>query len=69
LIRLAISSASLAHLSIGVWLSSASAPTVYGHLRDHDLLAVRTDAEKYLLVGVLNLVECVAFVGSPASAR
>ncbi len=42
---------------------------VYGHLRDHDLLAVRTEAEKYLLMGALNLVECVAFVGSAAAAR
>lgn len=42
---------------------------VYGHLRDHELLAVRTEAEKYLLMGALNLVECVAFVGSPAPDR
>jgi hypothetical protein len=37
---------------------------VYGYLGDHDLLAVRTEAEKFLLLGALNLVECVAFVGS-----
>lgn len=37
---------------------------VYGHLGDHDLLSVRTDAEKFLLLGALNLAECVAFVGS-----
>ncbi len=37
---------------------------VYGHLRDHDLTAVRNEAEKYLMLGVLNLVECVAFVGA-----
>jgi hypothetical protein len=37
---------------------------VYGYLGDHDLLAVRTDAEKFLLLGALNLVECVALVGS-----
>ncbi|MDM0054017.1 hypothetical protein [Variovorax sp. J22R115] len=35
----------------------------YGYLGDHDLLRVRTDAEKYLLLAALNLVECVAFVG------
>jgi hypothetical protein len=27
-------------------------------------MAVRTEAEKYLMMGVLNLVECVAFVGA-----
>jgi len=42
---------------------------VYGYLGDHDLLAVRTEAEKYLLLAVLNLAECVAFVGSVAAAR
>ncbi len=36
---------------------------VYGYLGDHDLLRVRTDAEKYLLLAALNLVECIAFVG------
>lgn len=36
----------------------------YGYLGDHDLLKVRTDAEKFLLLAALNLVECVAFVGS-----
>ena len=40
---------------------------VYGYLGDHDLLSVRTDAEKFLLLGALNLVECVAFVGSTTS--
>ena len=37
---------------------------VYGYLGEHDLLSVRTDAEKFLLLGALNLVECVAFVGA-----
>lgn len=37
---------------------------VYGHLRDHDLLGVRTDAEKSLLLAALNIVECIAFVGA-----
>jgi len=37
---------------------------VYGHLGEHDLLGVRTDAEKYLMLACLNLVECVAYVGA-----
>ena len=41
---------------------------VYGYLGDHDLLRVRTDAEKYLLLAALNLVECVAFVGATISS-
>lgn len=40
---------------------------VYGYLGDHDLLRVRTDAEKSLLLAALNLVECVAFVGAQTS--
>ena len=42
---------------------------VYGHLREHDLMAVRTEAEKYLMLGALNLVECVAFVGADKPQR
>jgi hypothetical protein len=41
---------------------------VYGYLGDHDLLRVRTDAEKYLLMAALNLAECVAFAGSVNSS-
>jgi hypothetical protein len=41
---------------------------VYGYLGQHDLLRVRTDAEKYLLMAALNLVECVASVGSTTSS-
>ena len=37
---------------------------VYGWLGDHDLMAVGTEAEKYPMMGALNLVECVAFVGA-----
>ncbi len=37
---------------------------VYGYLGEHDLLRVRTDPEKYLVLAALNLVECVASVGS-----
>ena len=42
---------------------------VYGYLGDHDLMAVRTEAEKYLMLGALNLVECVAFVGTDTPQR
>ena len=42
---------------------------VYGNLREHDLMAVRTEAEKYLMMAALNLVECVAFVGTDKSWR
>ncbi|WP_395689849.1 hypothetical protein [Caenimonas koreensis] len=37
---------------------------VYGHLGNHDLLCVRDDAEKYLMLVALNLVECVALAGA-----
>ncbi|MNL73398.1 hypothetical protein D3C87_1988530 [compost metagenome] len=30
----------------------------------HDLLQVRTDAEKFLLLAALNLLECVSYVGA-----
>jgi hypothetical protein len=33
---------------------------VHGYLRDHGLLAVRSVAEKYLLLASSNLVECIA---------
>lgn len=42
---------------------------VYGWLGDNDLMAVRTEAEKYLMLGALNLVECVAFVGAVEPTR
>lgn len=42
---------------------------IYGYLGDHDLLRVRTEAEKYLLLATLNLAECVAFIGSATSLR
>jgi len=32
----------------------------YGTLKEHSLLAVNTEAEKYLLLAALNLVDCVA---------
>ena len=31
--------------------------------------AIRTEAEKYLMMGALNLVECVAFVGEDKPRR
>ena len=40
----------------------------FGYLGDHDLLGVRTDAEKFPLLAVLNLAECIAFVGAPTSS-
>jgi len=40
----------------------------YGYLSEHDLLRVRTDAEKFLLLAVLNLVECIASVGAHTSS-
>ena len=42
---------------------------VYGYLGDHDLLRVRSDAEKYLLLAALNLAECIAFIGSTTAPR
>ena len=42
---------------------------VYGWLGDHDLMAVGTEAEKYPMMGALNLVECVAFVGAVKPRR
>lgn len=42
---------------------------VYGHLCQHDLLRVRTDAEKFFLLASLNLVECVAYVGARLQSR
>ena len=41
---------------------------VYGHLGDHDLMQVRTDAEKYLMMAALNLLECLAAVGTRAAS-
>ncbi|MEY2893037.1 MAG: hypothetical protein RJA98_2945 [Pseudomonadota bacterium] len=37
---------------------------VYGCLGEHDLLRVRTDAKKFLLLAALNIVDCVAVVGA-----
>ena len=38
----------------------------YGHLRDYDLLGARTEAERFLLLATLNLVECIACAGAQA---
>jgi hypothetical protein len=40
---------------------------VNGYFGDHDLLAVRTDTQKLLTLAALNLVECLADVGSKTS--
>jgi hypothetical protein len=42
---------------------------VIGHLGDAGLLSIRTDAEKFIVLSVLNLVECVAEIadGAPAA--
>lgn len=42
---------------------------IYGYLGERDLLRVRTDAEKYLLLAALNLAECIAFVGAQTESR
>ncbi len=42
---------------------------VYSWLDEHDLMAVRTEAEKHLMMAALNLVECVAFVGAVKPRR
>ncbi|HEY9107626.1 MAG TPA: hypothetical protein VIN58_13185 [Roseateles sp.] len=39
----------------------------YGHLRQSDLLGARSEAEKYVLLAALNLVECIAFSALPAA--
>jgi len=42
---------------------------VYGHLGEQGLLRVRTDAEKYLLLACLNLVEDVACIGAQLQSK
>lgn len=37
---------------------------VYGYLGEHDLLSVRTEAEKFLLLACLNLVESIAYTSA-----
>lgn len=39
---------------------------VYGRLGEHDLLSVRTGAEKYLMLAALNLLECIAATAETA---
>ena len=42
----------------------------YGHLGQHDLLRTRADAEKYLLLACLNLVEeCVVYTGAQLQSK
>ena len=42
---------------------------IYGWFDEHDVMAARTEAEKYLMMAALNLVERVAFVGTVKSTR
>lgn len=42
---------------------------VYGYLGERDLLKVRTDIEKSLLLAVFNLVECIATVGATPTGK
>jgi hypothetical protein len=37
----------------------------YGHLREHGLLTVDTEAQKYLMLAALNLVDCIADTAPP----
>lgn len=37
----------------------------FGHLRDSGLLEVKTEAEKYVVLATLNLVECIACAAPP----
>lgn len=32
----------------------------FGQLREHGLLAVKTEVEKYLVLAAVNLVDCIA---------
>lgn len=41
----------------------------YGHLRESGVLRARSQAEKYVLLAVLNLVECIAFSAALSAAR
>lgn len=40
----------------------------YGHLREQGVLEVKSEAEKYVLLCALNLVECIAYA-RPRKAR
>lgn len=42
---------------------------VYGELGDYGLIGVRTEAEKYLMLAALNLVECIAATADIADVR
>lgn len=41
----------------------------HGQLHDHGLLAVKTEAEKFVVLATLNLVECIAFVAPRAGVN
>ena len=38
---------------------------LHGHLREHGLLTVDTEAQKYLMLAALNLVDCIADTAPP----
>jgi hypothetical protein len=39
----------------------------YGHLREHGLLKIDTEPQKYLVLAALNLVDCIADTAPPHS--
>jgi hypothetical protein len=41
----------------------------YGHLRDHNLASTRTEAEKYICLAALSLVDCIAHIAPQAQIR
>lgn len=41
----------------------------FAQLREHDLLGIETEVQKYLVLGALNLVECVAATAPSPSRR
>jgi hypothetical protein len=38
----------------------APTPFAFGQLKEHDLLSVKTEAEKYLMLAAINLIDCIA---------
>ena len=46
-----------------IWLFAFA----FNHLSTHGLMGIRTDAEKYLVLAALNVVECIAEAVQPAA--
>jgi hypothetical protein len=42
---------------------------VHGHLREHGMVSIRTDSEKYIWLAALNLVDCIAYTAPNAQIR